>query len=282
MAFAAYRFVDAVLLNPPDPNHGDMLTVIEMAGRRFLKGRDPYATYQVPWQVNLPYGPPLWAPFLVPQVLRIDLRLLTASGQLFVPVCCGSVAVLEAARARPVSAAAWVLLLTTLVFNPDLLRFVSVGHTPAYWPLLPLVSVLIVGERWYAAAAVLGVLVAARATMIAVVPIFFMTVWFRDRSRALGAGLIWTAVVAAILLPFFLWDPVADVARHDRELRAGDQAVRLAVRRRRSDSHRRLDGLAGVAWSRAVRRALPSVFRRRRLPDRVDGCAPRGQWAART
>jgi hypothetical protein len=39
--------------------------------------------------------------------------------------------------------------------------------------------------------------------MAAVVPVFLMTVWLRDRSRALGAGLVWAAVVAAIMLPFF-------------------------------------------------------------------------------
>ena len=118
-------------------------------------------------------------------------------------------AALEAARARLSSAAAWLLLLATLVFDPDLLRFVIVGHTPAYWPLLPLFTILIVGKKWNAAAAVLGVLVAARSTMAAVVPVFLMTVWLRDRSRTLGAGLVWAAVVAAIMLPFFLWDPAA-------------------------------------------------------------------------
>ena len=184
-----------------------MLTVIEVAGRRFLRGRDPYASYQVPWQVYLPYGPPLWGPFLLPQVLRIDLRLLTASGQLVVPVCCAIVATLEAARARLMSAASWMLLLATIVFDPDLLRFVTVGHTPAYWPLLPLLAILTAGARWNGAAAVLGVLIAARTTMVAVVPVFLMTVWLRTDPRA-PAGMVLTAAVLALLLPFS-WDPAA-------------------------------------------------------------------------
>jgi hypothetical protein len=45
--------------------------------------------------------------------------------------------------------------------------------------------------------------------MIALVPVFMMTVWLRDRSRVLSAGLILTAAVLALLLPFFLWDPAA-------------------------------------------------------------------------
>jgi hypothetical protein len=209
VALGTHRFVEIVLLNPPDPRRGDMLTVIEVAGRRFLRGRDPYAVYQIPWQVYLPYGPPLWAPFLVPQALRIDLRLLTAAGELVVPICCGVIAAFEAARTRLISSASWTLLLIVLVLDPDLQRFATVGHTPVYWPLLPLLAILIAGERWNAAAAVLGVLVAGRSTMTAVVPVFLMAVWFRGRSRALAAALVLTSVVAAILLPFFLWDPAA-------------------------------------------------------------------------
>jgi hypothetical protein len=209
VAFAAYRLVWLVLLNPPDPAHGDMLTVIELGGRRFLRGRDPYATYQVPWNVNLPYGPPLWAPFLLPMLLGVDLRLLTVGGQLFVPVCCGAAAAVDAARARWAPAAAWLLLLATLVFNPDLLRFAAVGHTPAYWPLLPLLAVSIAGERWTLGAAVLGILAAGRFTMMAMVPVFFIGLWRRDRSRLMAAALTWAAVVTLILLPFFLWDSAA-------------------------------------------------------------------------
>src|SRR5262249_51104440 len=186
-----------------------MLTVIEMAGRRFLRGRDPYGVYQLPWEVSLPYGPPLWAPFVVPEVLRIDLRLLTAAGQLIVPIGCGAIAVVEAARARLASVVAWLLLLLVMAFDPDLIRFMPVGHTPAYWPLLLLLALLVVGEWWYAAAAVLGVLVAGRATMAAMVPVFLIAVWFRQRRKLAGAASVLAGVVAAILLPFFFWDPSA-------------------------------------------------------------------------
>ena len=207
VALAAYRFIDVVLLNPPDPTRGDMLTVIEQAGWRFLQGRNPYSDYQLPWEAGLSYGPPLWGPFMVPALLRLDLRLLTATGQLFIPICCGAAAVFEAGRARMTAAGAWTLLLAGLVFNPDLLRFVSVGHTPVYWPLLPLLAILIVGEHWRAAAAVLGVLVAGRATMTVMVPVLLTAVWHRDRPRALATGLVGAGVVTALLLPFFVWDP---------------------------------------------------------------------------
>jgi hypothetical protein len=206
---AAHRFVVAVLFNPADPVRGDMLTVIELAGRKFMNGGDPYGVYAVPWQVHLPYGPPLWAPFMLPEILRIDLRLLTVFGQLFVPVCCAAVAIYLATRGRLVLAAGWLVLLAALVFDPDLLRFALVGHTPAYWPLLPLFACLLVQERWSSAAITLGILVAARSTMIAMVPVFVLIVWYRQPSLALRSAVVWGGATAALLLPFFLWDPAA-------------------------------------------------------------------------
>jgi hypothetical protein len=56
---------------------------------------------------------------------------------------------------------------------------------------------------------VLGVLTAGRFTMMAMVPVFFMGLWCRDRSRFTMAALTSIAIVALILLPFFLWDPAA-------------------------------------------------------------------------
>jgi hypothetical protein len=209
LVIAAHRLVTAVLFNPPDPARGDMLAVVELAGRKFLRGGNPYGAYELPWQVYLPYGPPLWAPYLLPEMLRVDLRLLTVSGQLFVPLCCGAVAALEAARGRLACSATWLVLLGALAFDPDLLRFALVGHTPAYWPLMPLLACLIVQGRWQPAAAALGVLVAARSTMVAMVPVFLMTVWHRERTLALRSALVCGVAAGGILLPFFVWSPAA-------------------------------------------------------------------------
>ena len=48
----------------------------------------------------MPYGPLLWGPFVVAQLLRLDFRIFTIIGQIFVPLWCGIVAIVEAGRGR--------------------------------------------------------------------------------------------------------------------------------------------------------------------------------------
>ena len=169
-----------------------MLIVIREATRRFLNGRTPYTTYRTydaPWNIAMPYGPGLWGPFLVPQLLRLDFRFLTIVGELFVPVWCGVAAIVESARGRLAGAAAWLAVLAALVLAFDIQGFTLIGHTPVYWPLLPLFAAMTWRSRWVHAACLLGVLVVARTTMVAVVPVFLMAAWTTDRRRfTLGAG----------------------------------------------------------------------------------------------
>jgi hypothetical protein len=109
-----------------------MLIVIREATRRFLNGHTPYATYRsydAPWDMAMPYGPALWGPFLVPQLLRLDFRIVTIIGALFVPVWCGVVAVVESARGRIAGAASWLAVLAALVLAFDVQGFTFIGHT---------------------------------------------------------------------------------------------------------------------------------------------------------
>src|SRR6185369_16884180 len=104
----------------------DMLIVIREATRRFLSGRTPYATYRTydaPWNIAMPYGPGLWGPFLVAQLLRLDFRFLTIAGELFVPAWCGVAAIVESARGRIAGAAAWLAVLAALLVAFDLQGF---------------------------------------------------------------------------------------------------------------------------------------------------------------
>ena len=98
IAMAMHRWMRTVVWEPP---RADMLIVIREATRRFLRGGNPYTTYRTfdaPWNMVLPYGPALWGPFLLPQLLQIDFRIVTIVGQLFVPVWCGIAAAFEAAQ----------------------------------------------------------------------------------------------------------------------------------------------------------------------------------------
>jgi hypothetical protein len=206
VASAAHRWIRVLAWQPYG---ADMLIVIREATRRFLNGRMPYTTYRTydaPWNIAMPYGPGLWGPFLVPQLLRLDFRFLTIAGELFVPVWCGVAAIVESARGRSAGAAAWLAVLAALVLTLDIQGFTLIGHTPVYWPLLPLFAVLTARSRWVQAACLLGVLVVARTTMVAVVPVLLMAAWHADRRRfprALAALLV---TVAVVVVPFIVWD----------------------------------------------------------------------------
>ena len=186
-----------------------MLIVIREATRRFLSGHNPYTTYRTydaQWNMALPYGPAMWGPFLIPQLLHLDFRIVSVIGALFVPAWCGVAAGVEAARGRIAGAVSWLAVLAALVFALDLSKFTLIGHTPVYWPLLPLFAVMVMRGQWLAAACLLGVLVAARTTMVALIPVFLMAVWSADRRRLPAALLALTLTGAAVLAPFIVWD----------------------------------------------------------------------------
>jgi hypothetical protein len=209
VAGAAYRWIGVLAWQP---YQADMLIVIREATRRFLSGRTPYTTYRTydaPWNIAMPYGPGLWGPFLVAQVLRLDLRFLTIAGELFVPVWCGVAATIESARGRLVAAAGWLAVLAALVLVFDVQGFTLLGHTPVYWPLLPLFAALVARSRWAPAACLLGVLVLARTTMVSVVPVFLMAVWVADRRRFPLVLIVLLATIGAAIVPFVVWDPRA-------------------------------------------------------------------------
>ena len=154
----------------------------------------------------LPYGPALWGPFLVAQLLRVDFRMVTIVGELFVPVWCGVAAVVESARGSIAGAASWLAVLAAFVLTFDVQGFTLIGHTPVYWPLLPLFAVMVARRRWIEAACLLGVLVAARSTMVALIPVFLMAGWRGDRRKLPMVLAALTITIAAALLPFIVWD----------------------------------------------------------------------------
>jgi hypothetical protein len=205
----AWYWVGQILANPIDPNHADMLPVIDAVLRRALKWQDPYSIYHIPWEAPLGYGPVLWVPFFVPHFLHADLRIVTVFGALAVPAWCAVAAVAGAMRRRVVEASMWLALTATILFNPDLTGFMPVGHTPSYWPLLPLFAMLATTERWTAAAFLLGLIVVGRSTMVAGLPIFFMAVWVVDRAKVWRAMAASLAPVLVLIFPFAIWDPHA-------------------------------------------------------------------------
>ncbi len=207
--FTCRAWLLQILTIPIDPYRGDMLVVVREGLRRFLKGMNPYTIYHVPWPAPLPYGPMLWAPYAIPMQMRVDLRFLTVAAALLVPVACGAAAIVSARRGRVAAAAGALLMLGAIGLNGPLGQFMVTGHTPIYWPLIALFTWLAARERWRAAAVALGLLVVARTTMIAVVPVLLMAVWQRDRRRFPGACALVALAIALPFLPFAIWDPRA-------------------------------------------------------------------------
>jgi len=198
--------LDQILTIPLDPYRGDMLVIVREGVRRALQGLNPYTTYHVPWPVPLAYGPMLWGPYALPMLLRVDPRFLSVVGELFVPVACAASAIASAARGRVAAAAAALLMLGAIGLNGSLVQFTSVAHTPVYWPFLALFVWLTARERWYPAAVLLGLLVVARLTMVAVVPVLLMTIWQTNRPRFAGACVLVALAVAVPFLPFAIRD----------------------------------------------------------------------------
>jgi hypothetical protein len=100
-------------------------------------------------------------------------------------------------------------VLAATCLSPAFEEFVSIGHTPAYWPLLALFAWMVVRERWPMAALVLGLLVGARTTMLAIVPVLLMVVWIRDRGRFVGVATVLVVAATLPFVPFAVWDASA-------------------------------------------------------------------------
>ncbi|HEV3060797.1 MAG TPA: hypothetical protein VGY48_21305 [Vicinamibacterales bacterium] len=206
---AARGWLHEILIYPNTADRADMLVLIQLGIRRVLQGRNPYSTYHLPWDATLSYGPMMWAPYLAPQLLHIDLRLLSLLGGLFVPVACAIAAVGGAFHGRLVSAAAWCGLLLTIAVNGDLRHFAPMAHTPVYWPLLALFTWLVARERWTAAAVACGLLVVARTTMVSIAPVLLMVVWGQTPHNRKYFGTVAALLVAASVLPylpFAIWN----------------------------------------------------------------------------
>jgi hypothetical protein len=207
LIFVACRdWLHQILTFPVDSYRGDMLVLIREGLRRMGGGLNPYTIHHVPWPAALSYGPMLWGPYALPMLLRVDLRILAVAGELFVPVACAAAAIASAASGRLAAAAGALVMLGAIALNGSLEAFTPSAHTPVYWPLVALFAWLTARERWPAAAIALGLLVVARSTMIAIVPVLLMTVWLRNRRAFAGVCALVALVIALPFLPFAIWD----------------------------------------------------------------------------
>lgn len=206
--WVSFRLLPPVFAGPLDANRGDMLVIIEHAITNVLNGGNPYAVHRVPWEAPLSYGPVLWLPFVVPHELDVDVRILTLVAQLVVPACFVLAAATRAGDGHTVRAISLFGLAVALALNPSMLRFHEIGHTQIYWPLILVFAITVARGASMASAIVLGLLVAARTTMVAIVPVWFLHMW---ASRTLTVRNLAALALSATLpfLPFVLADPAS-------------------------------------------------------------------------
>jgi hypothetical protein len=201
-----YRLMEQVLYIPIDPNRADMLPVIQKGIGSFLNGFNPYQVYKLPWNGYLAYGPVLWGPYIIPDYLRIDLRLLGLLCTLILPSFCAFVSIALAVRGAFLHSLFLLALVFTLCHNNATIDFMAIAHTPVYWPLILFFCYTLSKGRWLLASLTLGLLIGARTTMIATIPVFFLYVFRNDRRKFIPCLLIFGATVLTIFLPFIIWD----------------------------------------------------------------------------
>jgi len=202
----ASALLPAVFAGSLDPYRADMLPVIDAGARRFLAGGNPYSIYeQIDWHPTLPYGPPMWLPFVLPVAARTDVRILTLIGYLTTVAGCGLAALSSAAARRWEPALTVAGLAIVLALHPSIHEFYPIAHSPVYWPLLLVFCGLLRAGRWRAAATALGLLVSTRTPMAALVPVFLMAAYHQHRlTRGVMACL--SAAALGPFVPFLLVD----------------------------------------------------------------------------
>jgi hypothetical protein len=183
-----------------------MLVQIQRAVERFAQLKNPYVVYHVPWELPLSDGPWLWGWYVVPFLLHADFRFVTIVGQAFAPVLLVSSAVVRAARGRPAVASILGASALAVAASPLLERFVLIGHTPAYWPLMGFFAFAISARRPRTAAVALAALVAARTTMVALIVPFAIHVWNNERPALAAAASWFAATLLLTFAPFALLD----------------------------------------------------------------------------
>jgi hypothetical protein len=223
-AIAGLAFVAFVIFKTEIWQKGDMLLVIEAAGKELLAAEQPYRTYpevytylaeKQPSEVTDPeafanryynsktpliYLPGAWLAYLPAAAVGIDLRILNLVFLVFIAIVAEKLLPFEESRHVVLS-----LTLYPVMLSPSFLGILPALHVLPYWLLLLLTMLCIQRERYWLAAALFGSSLATRQPAIFLVgPLFaYLSVqlkWkdlLRYSSVALGVYLLATVPFAA-------------------------------------------------------------------------------------
>lgn len=199
---ALVLFVTLIARIPHDEGGGDMLQIIDFAATDWLKGDNPFRPYLTVSRKEVPFGywPGIWLPYVPLIALGIDMRVLNISLYVLIALLFWKV---SGGGERGATMLAIALL--PFLLSPQILQMIVSGHLWFYWLLLVWAFWLIVQERNFAAAVLLGLCLATRPTVLFVLGPVFAFVWSRGGfSVAARCGLLAIAVMAAANVPFFL------------------------------------------------------------------------------
>ena len=193
-----------------DPGTRDMLALVESAHDHFLGGTNPYAihTMQPGSEIPLTYLPGLWLGYLPPRLLDFDIRWMGVLSDLFVVGSLWWAARGNDKGRRPWAEAGVFLFACVWLFLPSVHWNGIYAEPHVWWGVLAILLGAIARDRWWIAAAALGVAIVTRHYGVIVLPFVLLAMWRRLGWRAMVPRLaLCGAVTAALLVPFVAADP---------------------------------------------------------------------------
>jgi len=195
-----------------DPSTRDMLALVESAHASLLAGENPYTVHamQRGSEIPLTYLPGLWLGYLPPQLLDLDIRWMGVVSDLAI---IGSL--WWAARGVEPDRREWAeagvfAIACTWFFLPTVHWNGLYAEPHVWWAVLAVLLGAVARDRWWIAAAALGVTVATRHYGVIVLPFVLLAMWRRLGWRAMMPRLaVCGTVTAALLVPFVAADPDA-------------------------------------------------------------------------
>ena len=225
-AWWKYSFIERTELSS---NFADMLPLILSACKELLAGNNPYTYHNVPWELPLTFLPGLWLPYYIPYLMNVDIRWVTVTIAIIIPVV---LSIAGCMGFRRLAHSTWefrsIFLLITcgaIVFfslQLSLVSFSGIAHTSPLWLWVVLLAVFLLFDKAYLASILLAIaLVSRQTTIIYLFPalVYFFRIYGLKKTFLLASIII--SVVAVICLPFalnnldmFLFAPV----RHYNEM----------------------------------------------------------------
>ncbi|HZG66773.1 MAG TPA: hypothetical protein VEZ12_08520, partial [Herpetosiphonaceae bacterium] len=145
---------------PLDPTRGDMLPLVQQALDNLLRGRSPYTTYSMPWELPLTYLPLTWLAYLPATLLGLDMRWTNVVAECAI-LLAGLHVLRHAPRERRRFSHDVLFVLWAWIFlSPSVIYWDMVTSAPFGWAAIAWVLAFVRTRHHRAAVVALGLAVA--------------------------------------------------------------------------------------------------------------------------